>query len=958
MTFLQRLLPTQGLICVAEARPGKGFRHFFYPTVEEAEKQIETLDAQGRTVYLAQARFYTDKINEATAHNSKLPWPHDAKDRMKVRSQGNAQWMRNFFFDIDCGEGKDYPSKKEAVAALKLFVEQTGLPFPAVVSSGNGLYAHWLLTEDMPAANWKVIARLLKNTATAYEFATDPVRTADTASVLRPPGTTNRKKVSKPVSLLRDMEQVSPQNFSELLKVAAKRKQVDVHSLAPPKAAVDANADFYSGTEATDIPKNAEQIAEKCTQLRRMRDTKGNMTEPLWYAGLGVLVFCEDGEQIANEWSKGHPEYDEKTTLEKITHRIDSDTGPTTCSFYGDMDPQGCLGCPHSGKIKSPIVLGRPEPEEKEIPEEECAPPQGYRRADGGLWHEQDEQWVQFYDQDLYPSQLAFDESLGYQVVTIRHHLPYEGWMEFTIRSSLVNDPKTLMTALWDNHVIVAGAREKKVMTAYIEGYMQRLQRQRKMNRLLCQMGWQDTSNGSIFVLGERVFRSDGTVETAPLAKNVPQVATAFHAKGELSTWTEATKFLDTPGAEPMAFALLAGGFGAPLMKFSGFEGAMVSLVGSTGVGKTMMLRMIQSVWGNHKDLMLLRDDTKNMMISRLGVHGTTPATIDEVTNIEGTELSDLVYKITQGRDKGRLTKNAVERSNLNHWNTLAVVTTNSSLVDKLSGAKHDATAEINRVFEYEVPRLDALGSVEATELYWTLDENYGVAGAAYVEWLVANEKSIKPGLEKVRVLLDKMADVRGEERYWSAIAATAIYGGMVARNLGLISFDVSRVMRWAANTIVAMRSDRDCVTCDAVSILGQFLDEFSSNRIVMGKDFNNAAGGTMIDPPRGSLYIRHETHTDRLFFPRTVFKAWLTRKFGSYTKVKNELKHIGALVDTNKRKTLGAGTNFSGAQQVCWEIDLKCQALGSVGFQLVEDGRSYVQAGTVKKGAVLKAVD
>ncbi len=945
MTFLQRLLPSQGLICVAEARPGKGFRHFFFPTVEEAEKQIESLDAMGRTVYLAQARFTTDNIKEAQAHNAKLPWPHDKKDRMKVRSQGNAQWMRNFFFDIDCGEGKDYPSKKEAVAALKLFVDQTGLPFPAVVSSGNGLYAHWLLNEDVPAANWKVIARLLKAVALAYEFATDPVRTADAASVLRPPGTTNRKKVLKPVSLLRDMEPVSPQNFADLLKAAAKRKQVNVLSLAPPKATIDANADFYSGIESTDTPKNADQIAEKCTQLRRMRDTKGNMTEPLWYAGLGVLVFCEDGEQIAHDWSTGHPEYDEKTTLEKIAHRIDSDTGPTTCAHYGDMDPQGCLGCPHSSKIKSPIVLGRPEPEAKEIPVEECPPPQGYRRSDKGLWHEQDEQWVQFYDQDLYPSQLAYDESLGYQVVTIRHHLPYEGWMEFTIRSSLVNDPKTLLTALWDNHVIVAGAREKKTMAAYLEGYMQRLQRQRKMNRLLCQMGWKDLEDGSIFVLGENIYRGDGSVERTPLAKNVPEVAHAFHTQGDLQTWTESTKFLDTPGAEPMAFAFLAGGFGAPLMKFSGFEGAMLSMVGDTGVGKTMMLRLIQSVWGYHKDLLLLKDDTKNMIVARVGVHGTTPVTIDEITNIEGAELSDLVYKITQGRDKGRLTKNAVERANLNRWNTIAVVTTNSSLADKLSGHKHNASAEVNRVFEYEVPRIDALGSEEATALFWALDTNYGVAGDAYVKWMVTHADQIKPGLKKVQVLLDKMAGVQAEERYWSAIAATAIYGGMVARNLGLITFDVSRVMRWAANTIIAMREGKDRMTSDAVSILGQFLDEFSANRLVIGKDFSNPRGGTMIDAPRGSLYIRHETHNDRIFFPRSIFKSWLDRKFGSYTKIKNDLKQIGALVTTNRKKTLGANTNFSGAQQVCWEIDLKCQALGSVGFQLVQGGQPSAKA-------------
>lgn len=124
------------------------------------------------------------------------------------RKQSNALFLRNFFFDIDCGEGKDYPDQKTAVAALKQFIADTGLPFPAVVSSGNGLYAQWPITENIPAEQWKTVARILKQTAVAYGFKTDPARTSDSASVLRPPGTTNRKpgKAVKPVVLLKAAE--------------------------------------------------------------------------------------------------------------------------------------------------------------------------------------------------------------------------------------------------------------------------------------------------------------------------------------------------------------------------------------------------------------------------------------------------------------------------------------------------------------------------------------------------------------------------------------------------------------------------------------------------------------------------------------------------------------------------------------------------------------------------------
>jgi len=94
---------------------------------------------------------------------------------------------------------------------------------------------------------------------------------------------------------------------------------------------------------------------------------------------------------------------------------------------------------------------------------------------------------------------------------------------------------------------------------------------------------------------------------------------------------------------------------------------------------------MINSVWGYHKDLIMLKDDTRNTILSRLGVYANLPMTLDEVTNMTGADVSDFAYRITQGRDKGRLNANAVEKTNLNSWNTIAVTSSNASLIDLLS---------------------------------------------------------------------------------------------------------------------------------------------------------------------------------------------------------------------------------------------------------------------------------
>ncbi len=951
--FLEKVLPSKGLYCVALLLPAGGFRHFFHKELSAAQTQLTALDTAGHTCYIAQATYDAEKVQEAQNHNRLLPKGHTRKDRKKERSQKNALELKNFFLDIDCGEKWPLKNQVEGVEALKLFIEETKLPFPAVVNSGNGLYAHWILTEPIPAEQWRTIAFILKRVVAAYSpsIGGDASRTSDSASVLRPPGVTNRKKgrTERKTTILKDMEPIEFMHFVRFLNEAAKRKQINRDAAQAPKPSKDINSDFFGGLDQTSTPGDADKIADKCAQLNLMRASKGDITEPLWYACIGVLIHCHNGDEIVQQWSSGHPQYDESETADKIQQWKDAEVGPSTCANLGASNLSSCVGCPCNGKIKSPIMLGRPDPVVKELPVEQCEPPEGFRRGDEGLYAEEDGRWIRFYDQDLYPDRLAFDESLGYEVTTIKHSLPHEGELECTIRSSVVNDPKALMTVLADNHIKVVGVKEKKYMVAYLESYQAKLQRNRRMSMLLCQMGWKEARNGKpMFVLGRKIFYSDGEVEDASLARNVPRAAEGYHTAGNLDTWSKTTEILDKPGMEPFAFSLLAGGFGAPLMKFTGFDGAMISLVGDSGAGKTLMLRWIQSVWGHHNDLMMLRDDTKNALVSRLGVYGNLPLTVDEVTNINGMDLSDLVYRITQGRDKARLTKNAQERALLNAWNTLAVTSSNTSLVDKLSGAKHDASAEINRLFEYPVMTHPLFQGKTTTAIYWDLHENYGHAGAEYAKWLVQHLDDVKNGLDTMRNHIDRNAEISGEERFWSAVASVAIYGGMVAQKLGIIRFDVSRVMKWVSDTIFNMRGDKNDLRGNSVDILAQFIDAHASNRIIVKGDARGGATSCIIiEAPKGSLDLRYEIDSFRLFISRAVFKSWISKRFGSYTQIKNDLAGVKALLDPNKRKTLGAGTFYGGAQQACWEIDMRCMSLGRSAAQLVS--ASEIEEKTVK---------
>jgi hypothetical protein len=203
---------------------------------------------------------------------------------------------------------------------------------------------------------------------------------------------------------------------------------------------------------------------------------------------------------------------------------------------------------------------------------------------------------------------------------------------------------------------------------------------------------------------------------------------------------------------------------------------------------------------------------------------------------------------------------------------------------------------------------------------------------------LVQNVDKLKPGIDAVKAKIDKLAGIRSDERFWSAVAAAAIYGGAIAKRLGLIKFDVAQYIQWAADMISGMRDQKDELADTAVGVLGQFLDEHAGNRLQIRGDCSPRSTNIPVELPRGPLVIRHEIDNNKLYISRSVFKTWLAKRFGEYSKIANELKDCRALRSSNARKTLGAGTTLGGAQVQCWVIDLNAPALGAVGLQVMQE--------------------
>jgi hypothetical protein len=355
--FLRLMLPDRGFYAAMIVKSAKQKYNRFASTIPELWEIIKKADKAGDAAYHACASF-----KEAR---------HDPKGTPRARrrygrTKHNADWAKALWADIDAGVGKPYADWHEAANAVGEFCKKTGLPRPLVVLSGLGLHVYWPLQEALDREIWERYARGLKALAAKHGLHVDPARTADISSVLRTPGTHHRKGEIRRVRCGPFVQPFQIEQFSILLEVAeelptADREIAIFNSAELPPWLRDGLGEplkdrALAGMEEFE-PSSGEMVAARCQQLRKLRDEKGRLTEPLWYAGLGVLASCGDGDRLGHDWSSGDPRYTEQETQERLDRA--RGFGPTTCAKFHSLNPEPCVRCPHWQKITSPIQLGR-----------------------------------------------------------------------------------------------------------------------------------------------------------------------------------------------------------------------------------------------------------------------------------------------------------------------------------------------------------------------------------------------------------------------------------------------------------------------------------------------------------------------------------------------------------------------------------------------------------------------
>ena len=344
--FLRLTTPSKGLKILAElvnvpGRDKPGWRYTTYQSIEQMAEAALQLDAKGRTIY--------------HACNGFGDWhPHPKKPgKRQIRDQGNVVACRALYDDIDVGEEGCYATRKEAAAALRAFLKSTKLPTPYVIASGGGLHLYWPFDRDVAPQDWQRMADKKRLITKHYGLKIDTACDTDLARVLRPVGTTWRKKEARTVTCAFSGTITDPDQFEALLDdcIALRKIEVPASKQAIPEWMVGTKGNLDDMVTEF-APTYLEVIAEHCAQIRNFKGT-GADEEPLWHACAGVAKYCADGEAKFHEWSASHQGYNKTEAQEKLDNWT---AKPTTCDQFKKLNASGCKSCKHT--CKSPIVLG------------------------------------------------------------------------------------------------------------------------------------------------------------------------------------------------------------------------------------------------------------------------------------------------------------------------------------------------------------------------------------------------------------------------------------------------------------------------------------------------------------------------------------------------------------------------------------------------------------------------
>jgi hypothetical protein len=190
---------------------------------------------------------------------------------------------------------------------------------------------------------------------------------------------------------------------------------------------------------------------------------------------------------------------------------------------------------------------------------------------------------------------------------------------------------------------------------------------------------------------------------------------------------------------------------------------------------------------------------------------------------------------------------------------------------------------------------------------------NYGHAIFPYIQYLTAHLPEVIEFLGKIQTQIEVAADIKSQERYWSAMATIAIVGGIISKRLGLHDIDHKPVLAYIVKHIRESRTQNQMLMLESSDFLGGMLQRrFHEILVINGKkDHKTGLETGAIREPRGALTARYEPDTKLLFVVAKEYRGECNKGQMNFDESLTMHKKSGAYLGT-KRKRMTSGTIIS----------------------------------------------
>ena len=209
----------------------------------------------------------------------------------------------------------------------------------------------------------------------------------------------------------------------------------------------------------------------------------------------------------------------------------------------------------------------------------------------------------------------------------------------------------------------------------------------------------------------------------------------SFEQKGTLEDYQK-NVFSLLKGNKVATFYVFAA-LSSVLFKPFNAEPIIVDINDRTSTGKTALLRLASSIYGDYKKMVISWDTTIVNIERRSAFLNSFPLFVDDTQKFNGDKknLNEFIYNYSNGQSRGRGNVHSIEK--LLTWSNVLLSTGEDSM-DNFTDNKGGAGARVITIKE------KPFESVNFEKLYENINEYYGVLGIRFYEQFASDEEKYR----------------------------------------------------------------------------------------------------------------------------------------------------------------------------------------------------------------------